>query len=61
MHLRTVIDNLKNTIAGKELMLDNLNHYTGGDPLVTNVTKNFLTLNINELKTILRDLDEITQ
>jgi hypothetical protein len=59
MQLLTIIDNLKKTIEGKEGLLADIDHYSGGNRLVSNVTREFLVLNIRELKCILVDLERI--
>jgi len=67
MNIYTVRDNLKNTIAGKEQMLANQWEEMGfGDPswqgdrvkqMAIKATVEFLTLNIDELKKILADVE----
>lgn len=52
MNIYTVRDNLKNTIAGKELMLKGINDTTYGI-----IIKQALEININELKKILVDVE----
>lgn len=62
MNIQTVVDNLRNTIVGKELHLKTLK----GDLLcgdyvdrtVTVSTIEFLNTNISELKGILDDLEQ---
>ena len=65
MNIQTVIDNLKNTIAGKQAMLDGLcpnNPYTvefmtDGEIMARRATIEFLKVNIAELKRILADVE----
>ena len=59
MNLQTVAQNLRNTIAGKEMLLD-----TYKNPSVNPYNKfakdamiDFLEININELKRILQDVE----
>ena len=56
MKLETVIANLENTIRGKRQLLDDMMAYHGGS---TNVTREFLQINIAELERILTDLKRI--
>ena len=66
MNIQTVIDNLKRTIMGKEKLLEALhpnNPYTEGfmdevQVMVRKATIEFLKLNINELKRILKDVEQ---
>ena len=53
MNIQTVAQNLKNTIAGKEEMLTMLNSRR----VIDNVAIKFLTINIDELKRILQDVE----
>ena len=53
MNIYTVRDNLKNTIAGKELMLKGINDTTYGK-----IMAQFLETNIDELNRILRDVEQ---
>ena len=62
MNLSTVITNLKNTIAGKEMLLaqikedlPNITDHTTHH--VSFVTSEFLQVNIDELKRILQDVE----
>lgn len=65
MNIYTVRDNLKNTIAGKEKMLEELyptNPYAAEflsevEAMVRKATIEFLKININELKKILADVE----
>ena len=66
MNLSTVITNLKNTIAGKEKMLAGLQECIRGLEAIdcqddswfrATVTVEFLEINIDELKNILRDVE----
>lgn len=54
MNICTVRDNLKNTIAGKEQMLINLDQTKPE----SNVVAQFLEINIDELKRILVDVEQ---
>ena len=58
MDLETVIANLENTIQGKRQLLDHIHHYDGG---VSQVTREFVQINIAELERILEDLKKINQ
>lgn len=64
MNLQTVITNLKNTIAGKEHLLDQYARALDGDKMLyeqkiaVGAAKEFLEINIAELKRILDDLVE---
>jgi hypothetical protein len=53
MNIQTVATNLRNTIAGKEEMLTMLNSRR----VVDNVAIKFLTINIDELRRILQDVE----
>ena len=60
MNLQTVITNLRNTIAGKEMLLDSyknpsVNPYP---KFVKEAMIDFLEVNINELKRILADVEK---
>jgi hypothetical protein len=63
MNIYTVRDNLKNTIAGKVEYLATLNrelanvYLDENDYIVSNTTADFLKLNIDELKRILKDVE----
>ena len=67
MNVRTIAENLRNTIAGKEKMLnDQWNKMAFGDPswqgdigkqMAIQATIEFLKLNIDELKRILADVE----
>jgi len=54
MNIQTVADNLRNTIAGKELMLTTLN----ARRVVDKVAIKYLEINIDELKRILQDVEQ---
>lgn len=60
MNLQTVCDNLKNTIAGKQKVLDTLKNPRdlppGADMAVASLSQ-FLEINIDELKRILVDVE----
>ena len=66
MNLSTVITNLKNTIAGKERYLAECNKalnvqvdpLDAGEKMAITATKEFLEINIGELKRILQDLEQ---
>ena len=58
MNVQTVIANLKNTIAGKELALKDFREVTVGINLTSmNVLISMLKVNIDELNRILADLE----
>jgi len=63
MNIQTVQDNLKRTIAGKEHMLDSHKRYlrsagtSGPENTAIFAIIQFLEINIDELKRILRDLE----
>ena len=65
MKIETVIENLKNTIAGKELYRNEIIKVAkGGDPadrLAANTVAEFVTINLNELNAILADLEKVEQ
>jgi hypothetical protein len=54
MNIQTVAENLRNTIKGKEEMLTMLNSRR----VIDNVAIKFLTINIDELKRILQDVEQ---
>ena len=54
MNIQTVASNLRNTIAGKEEMLTMLNSRR----VVDNVAIKYLTINIDELRRILQDVEQ---
>ena len=54
MNIHTVADNLRNTIKGKEEMLSMLNSRR----VIDNVAIKFLTVNIDELRRILEDVEQ---
>lgn len=64
MNIYTVRDNLKNTISGKELMLDSHKQYLRiarwsiGENIAIDATVKFLEINIDELKRILADVEK---
>lgn len=61
MNIQTVITNLKNTIAGKKQMLAEFESTTlraGANLEAVFVTKEFLKINIAELKHILQDVEQ---
>jgi len=53
MNIQTVADNLRNTIAGKEAMLNTLNSRR----IIDKGAVHYLEINIDELKRILQDLE----
>jgi hypothetical protein len=63
MNIQTVAQNLRNTIAGKVEYLATLNrelanvYLDENDYIVSNTTADFLKLNIDELKRILKDVE----
>ncbi len=64
MNIHTVRDNLKNTIAGKEqylLSIQKERTFVGlrdGEDMALKAVADFLTININELKVILFDVEK---
>jgi hypothetical protein len=62
MNIHTVADNLRNTIAGKETMLAEMlqKQYTlpQVEARALSVTMEFLEINIDELKRILKDVEQ---
>ena len=60
MNIRTVADNLRKTIDGKEQMLANLEvpMIPGPERMAKSAVAEFLVININELKRILADVEE---
>ena len=54
MNIQTVAGNLRNTIAGKELMLTTLT----ARRVVDKVAIKYLEINIDELKRILQDVEQ---
>ena len=63
MNIETVRDNLKNTIAGKEAMLDSHKRYlrstgtSGPENTAIFAVIQFLEVNIDELKRVLQDVE----
>ena len=62
MNIYTIRDNLRNTIAGKEKMLASTikdpSGMSEGAKMAVIVTKQFLEINIAELKRILQDVEK---
>jgi hypothetical protein len=66
MNVQTVAENLRRTIAGKELYLAECNKalnvkvdpLDAGERMAITATKEFLEININELKVILFDVEQ---
>jgi hypothetical protein len=61
MNIQTIAENLRNTIAGKEKMLEEFESVTlrnGANLEVIYVMKEFLKVNINELKRVLQDVEQ---
>ena len=63
MNIHTVAENLRDTIAGKERYLaelDTVNAMTipSGEAMALNATYKFLAINIAELKRILQDVEK---
>ena len=61
MNIQTVAENLKNTIAGKERMLDsyrNIRDMNDGAAMAVEATRSMLEINIAELKRILQDVEQ---
>ena len=61
MNIQTVAANLRNTIAGKEFLLEKMQQGTDSqdavDRAVASATMAFLKINIDELKRILADVE----
>lgn len=60
MNIQTVADNLRNTIAGKEALLEEYNRTGAGEyhKLVLYTMQVMLKTNIRELETILADVEQ---
>jgi hypothetical protein len=61
MNIHTVAENLRNTIAGKEYMLQELQGMKFneiGKNIANDATIKFLSINIDELKRILQDVEQ---
>ena len=58
MNLQTVITNLKNTIAGKEMLLETYKNPSILTKSVRETMAHMLEININELKDILADVEK---
>jgi hypothetical protein len=64
MNTQIVADNLRNTIAGKEQMLYAIQRertmvgLRDGEGIALQTTAQFLTINIEELKSILQDVEK---
>lgn len=62
MNIQTVADNLRNTIAGKEKMLAGIKNpddmFNMEARMVAIATREFLGINIDELKRILEDIEK---
>lgn len=62
MSINKIRENLQNTIAGKERLLEGFinisNKSKGEEKIVFDTTAKFLEMNINELKKILKDVEE---
>jgi hypothetical protein len=54
MNIQTVADNLRNTISGKEKMLDTLKSRR----IIDKGAVHYLEINIDELKRILQDVEQ---
>jgi len=67
MKIHEVQENLRNTIAGKEHMLDSHKRYlrgqgiTGAETIASETIVKFLEINIEELKRILADVDKAVE
>lgn len=64
MNIQTVKDNLRNTIAGKEAYLAQVRDHqkrTNNMDRESDVIADFLTINIDELKRILADLEKCVE
>ena len=64
MNIETVAENLRNTIAGKEHLLDQYSRVLDGDKMLyeqkiaVSATSKFLEVNIAELKRVLQDVEQ---
>ena len=62
MNIQTVAENLRNTIAGKEKMLSGIKNpdemFNMEARMVAIATREFLSINIDELKKILADVEQ---
>jgi hypothetical protein len=61
MNIQTVATNLRNTIAGKERMLDayrKIRDMNDGAAMAVEATRSMLEINIGELKRILQDVEQ---
>jgi hypothetical protein len=61
MNIQTVAENLKNTIAGKEIQLaqwEAARSWKNADQQFVNETVQYLKINIDELKRILQDVEQ---
>jgi len=65
MNIQTVAENLRNTIKGKQAMLDGLKSTLDvrdvGARMALIATREFLEINIDELKRILQDVEKCLQ
>ena len=67
MNIQTVADNLRNTIAGKEHMLDSHKRYlrstgtSGPENTAIFAIIQFLEVNIDELQRILKDVEQCSE
>ena len=67
MNIQTVAENLRNTIAGKEHMLDSHKRYlrsagtSGAENIAIDTTVKFLEINIDELKRVLQDVEQCSK
>ena len=66
MNIQTLAENLRNTIAGKEKYLaemDNINMMaiSSGEAMAHRATYDFLRINIGELKRILQDVEQCVE
>lgn len=63
MTIDKICENLQNTIAGKEMFLEEINrsldkNKSGIDAIVSKTTAEFLEINLAELRMILKDVEE---
>ena len=66
MNLQTIITNLQNTIAGKEMLLvtyenPSVGRHDVGSRMAMTATIEFLKVNIDELKRILADVEKCVE
>jgi lantibiotic modifying enzyme len=58
MNIQTVAENLRNTIAGKEMLLETYKNPSVLTKQIRETMTHMLEININELKRILEDVEQ---